>query len=127
MDLYGLWPLNSGFSNDYRSDFDPTITNEFATAAFRVGHTLIPSLIHTLFRGGSRGRNLLRDMFNNINTLRNREGIDALLRGLTQTPVEQADDNFSDEVRPRERTATTTSLNHLLLVSRSPTSCSTPR
>ncbi len=23
MDIYGLWPLNSGFSNDYRSDFDP--------------------------------------------------------------------------------------------------------
>jgi peroxidase len=74
------------------------ITNEFATAAFRVGHTLIPNVIHTLSRGGGGGRNLLRDMFFNIDTLRSRGGIDNLIRGVTQTPVEVADDNFSEEV-----------------------------
>ena len=98
MDQYGLWPLNSGFSYDYRSDFDPRINNEFATAAYRVGHTLIPNLINTLQRSGRMGRNLLRDMFFNIDILRNPEGIDGLIWGLTNTPVEQADDNFSDEV-----------------------------
>ncbi len=138
MDLYGLWPLNSGFSDDYRSDFDPRITNEFATAAFRVGHTLIPNLIHQLTRSGSGGRNLLRDMFFNIDVLRcdhfetsrfalllknsfefefelknqlstisfnfspqkirTSDGLDKLVRGMTRTPVETADDNFSEEI-----------------------------
>ena len=42
---FGLLPLTSGFSNDYRDDFDPRITNEFSSAAFRVGHTMIPDMI----------------------------------------------------------------------------------
>ena len=45
MTRYGLFPLNEGFSTGYRTDFDPRITNAFATAAFRVGHTLIPGVI----------------------------------------------------------------------------------
>ena len=32
---YGLWPLSKGYAKDYNADFDPRITNEFATAAFR--------------------------------------------------------------------------------------------
>ncbi|QQP40350.1 Isolate Cr1 peroxinectin mRNA, partial [Caligus rogercresseyi] len=43
MDTFGLWTLRKGFSHDYRTDFDPRITNAFAAAAFRVGHTMIPS------------------------------------------------------------------------------------
>ncbi len=42
---FGLLTLTSGFSNDYRTDFDPRITNAFAAAAFRFGHSLIPGLI----------------------------------------------------------------------------------
>ena len=45
MSTFGLLPLTVGFSNNYRTDFDPRITNAFATAAFRIGHTLIPGLI----------------------------------------------------------------------------------
>ena len=35
MTSFGLWPLSKGYSKEYRDDFDPRITNEFATAAFR--------------------------------------------------------------------------------------------
>ena len=45
MSRFGLFPLTQGFSNAYRNDFDPRITNAFAAAAFRVGHTLIPGVI----------------------------------------------------------------------------------
>ena len=43
MTTYGLWPLSKGFSANYMDTFDPRITNEFATAAFRFGHSLIPN------------------------------------------------------------------------------------
>ena len=45
MKSYGLLTLSDGHSSNYRSDIDPRITNAFATAAFRMGHTLIPDLI----------------------------------------------------------------------------------
>ena len=45
MKSFGLFPLTEGFSNNYRNDFDPRITNAFATAGFRMGHSLIPEMI----------------------------------------------------------------------------------
>lgn len=37
-----LSPRSSGYSNDYKPDVDPTVSNNFATSAFRFAHTLIP-------------------------------------------------------------------------------------
>ena len=42
MRTFGIFPLTQGFSNNYNTDLDPRITNAFASAAFRIGHTLIP-------------------------------------------------------------------------------------
>ena len=41
MEAYGLLPLQYGFSKDYSEDVNPTMMNEFASAAFRFGHTLV--------------------------------------------------------------------------------------
>ena len=45
MKKFGLYPLTKGFSNSYKTDFDPRITNAFGAAAFRIGHTMIPATI----------------------------------------------------------------------------------
>ena len=42
---FNLVPLTKGYSNNYRTDIDPSVSNAFAAAAFRIGHTLITSVI----------------------------------------------------------------------------------
>ena len=41
MEKFEMLPLSFGYSTRYRPVPDPRITNEFAVAAFRFGHTLI--------------------------------------------------------------------------------------
>ena len=41
MTKFGLWPMTRGYSSNYLDTFEPSVTNEFATAAFRFGHSLL--------------------------------------------------------------------------------------
>lgn len=42
MKRLNLYSQQTGHWNGYNSSMDPTISNNFATAAFRFAHTLIP-------------------------------------------------------------------------------------
>jgi len=103
MRTFGLLPLTSGFSDDYSANFDASVTNPFAVAAFRVGHTWINSVIKTLtkiFRdfGGSVN---LADVFSDGDFLRERSVFEAVLSGITRQPSEFQDNNFAEEVIDR--------------------------
>ena len=85
MQKFGLYPLSSGYSEDYSGSFDPRITNPFAAAAFRFGHTLIPEnvlLVNKDEYGNLKSHKVpLRDAFSDMDALRTSGGVDALLRG----------------------------------------------
>ena len=44
--IYGNLPLSKGFSDSYQGDFDSRIMHEFSTAAFRIGHTELVSVVN---------------------------------------------------------------------------------
>lgn len=102
MEVYGILPLNRVFSNDYRNDFDPRITNEFASAAFRVGHTMIPSLVKLLTanRRQGFGSSGLSNFFFNVDTIRDGK-IDDHIRSIISERIEQVDNKFTPEVTDR--------------------------
>eukprot|EP00095_Tigriopus_kingsejongensis_P000560 maker-scaffold776_size99073-snap-gene-0.17 protein:Tk00560 transcript:maker-scaffold776_size99073-snap-gene-0.17-mRNA-1 annotation:"hypothetical protein DAPPUDRAFT_312923" len=104
MDQFGLWPLSKGFSTTYMDSFDPRITNEFATAAFRFGHSIIPSVFKRIQntrsnRGFTTTMNM-REMFFKPNDMKQSAGmVDDLIRGLTTQEGELWDNSFSPDIQ----------------------------
>jgi peroxidase len=45
MEAYGILPLTTGYATDYDARIDPSVSNAFAAAAFRMGHTLIQGIL----------------------------------------------------------------------------------
>ncbi|MGE3171605.1 MAG: peroxidase family protein [Planctomycetota bacterium] len=85
----------------FRADVDPTIANEFATAAFRLGHSLLSP---TLLRLDAQGREIaaghlpLRAAFFAPQEIL-AHGIDPLLRGLARQRAQEIDLMIVDDVR----------------------------
>jgi len=100
LDNFGLSPLTKGFSDTYRSDFDPRVTNAFQAAAFRVGHTLIPDVIKTFsaISGAARRTIDLQETFSDGDILRETNFVDELIKGMTIQPSEDYDNNFVPDV-----------------------------
>lgn len=85
----------------YQSDVDPSIANEFSTAAFRFGHTMLSSELLRLNADGSEaaeGSIALRDAFFSPDEVV-RHGIDSVLMGATIQQANEIDTQVIDDVR----------------------------
>ncbi|MFK7884329.1 MAG: peroxidase family protein, partial [Phycisphaerales bacterium] len=87
--------------NGYREQVDPGITNVFATAAYRVGHTMLPSKLKRVDSDGNAAAEgdiaLLNAFFSPDEISDN--GIDSVLRGIGYQAAQDIDTKIIDDVR----------------------------
>ena len=86
----------------YDEAIDPTVTNSFATVAFRMGHSQIGPMVMRLEENRTpipQGHVLMKDAFWKTSVVTEGGGIGPLLRGLAFTTQEANDIYFHDDLR----------------------------
>lgn len=94
----GALPAYTG----YDDSVNPTIANEFSTALYRVGHTMLSSEVLRLdesYQTIPAGNMHLRDAFFAPQRLTDEGGIEPLLRGLAFPVMQEIDTQVIDDVR----------------------------
>ncbi|CAF0776314.1 unnamed protein product [Brachionus calyciflorus] len=104
--MFDLVPLNNKrYYNGYNPNINPSLSGEFATAAFRFGHTLIRSQIKKFDGNGRETSDALNifdiifrpaEAFNATNG-----GIDSLVLGLLNEAASKYDANVADALQNR--------------------------
>lgn len=82
----------------YDDTVNATLSNEFANAAYRVGHTLLSPTIHLHDNSGKLGEVALRDAFFDPQFTKD-NGIETVLKGLAMQKAQDVDAFIVDEVR----------------------------
>ena len=82
-----------------RTDGAADITNEFASAAFRVGHTMLTAQIETVGADGKKEAIALRDAFFQPELVDTGAELEAVLRGAAQQTMNGVDLSLIDDVR----------------------------
>lgn len=99
MEKFELLPKREGYSTTYNDSIDPNIANNFATAAFRFAHSIIPGLMKFLASDHSSPEYIqLHKILFNPFSLYDPGSLDKTLRGAINTNTEASDSYFTQEV-----------------------------
>ncbi|BET01777.1 oxidoreductase activity, acting on peroxide as acceptor [Nesidiocoris tenuis] len=100
VNLYGLKLQSQGYYKGYSSTCNPNIVTEFASAAYRIGHSLLRPHIPRMSSSFTpvEPAILLRDHFFNPDIIYTPHIVDEIMRGLTSTPMESLDQFITGEI-----------------------------
>ncbi|XP_073997956.1 peroxidase-like isoform X2 [Rhodnius prolixus] len=99
MDKSSLTPRDRGWSRLYDPNLNGGITNVFATAAYRYGHSQLQSFLHGYGRFGNIRANLeLSKQHFAPFILYNEGAVDDFIRGLSAQPSQEVDRFFSKQI-----------------------------
>jgi len=100
MTTFDLFPQTSGYTNTYNERLDPRINNEFATAAFRFGHSMMPTEVPSRDRNRRINRNVnLHQIFNNVSMFESEDNLmDDLIRGQSGEAAAAWDPAFNEDL-----------------------------
>lgn len=101
---FGILPNTNGqYTSDYDTNVDPSVSNEFATAAFRFGHTLVRSTMGRFDRNNliqSNTLNLSDTMFKAGEAYNQQAGgIESIFRSLINDPPSRFDLSIADTLQ----------------------------
>jgi len=97
---YGLQALAHGYYKDYSEDINPGIVNEFAGAAYRIGHSMIPDAFPKYSNEFHFvGELPLVETFHNPQGFGNPKEFDECIRGLLATRLPALDLHFEDVIK----------------------------
>ncbi|XP_042857054.1 heme peroxidase 2-like [Penaeus japonicus] len=89
---YGLLPKRNGYSDMYDSRVNPGVANEFASSAFRLGHTMIPDDFRMLDKDYKPVSSFpLVETFHNTSMVFPMRSTDYLVRGMVGSRLKPVD------------------------------------
>lgn len=94
----GITSDTASTSDTYDINVDPSIANNFAGAAFRFAHTLLPGLFQATKDNTTKGSIELHRMLFNPYSLWNKSGIDEAIAISVNNPVSRVDRFFTTEL-----------------------------
>jgi hypothetical protein len=105
--LFNEWLPSVGIHlpaySGYKSNINPTVSNEFTGAGFRLGHTLLSSKIRRLNPDGTSFQSALdlklRDVFFKVSVIKESGGIEPFLQGMGSQVQQRFDSKIVDDIR----------------------------
>lgn len=105
--LFNEWLPSVGIHlpvyNGYNNRINPTVSNEFTGAGFRLGHTLLSSKIRRLNPDGTPFQSVLdlklRDVFFKASAIKESGGIEPFLQGMGSQVQQRFDSKIVDDIR----------------------------